>query len=437
MSNSLKSFYSHLEKISCRGVKPGLERMAKALQILQHPEEKLKFIHIAGTNGKGSTCSLLAQYLATSGYSVGLTLSPHVFDYRERIQYYERVSSNGCHPGLDPGSPSENLDPAIESQDDNFARLISEKDLLDCHNELRTALPDDLLLTYYEWSILLAIWFFSKKEFDVIILETGMGGRWDATNIFSSFLSGITTVGLDHMQYLGETKLDILREKQEIIKRGSQFLFGPNDSELIAEVKGHCSLQNASFHHADDYEDQWLSSRNQIPFSKFHGPAYYDQNLKFVFALGEILKTLGYHMSWEKFMAVEKFALPPARFQKISDDPKIYIDGAHNEEALKNLKKYMDESFQGQYNLLFGCLNDRDFESLAQIIATCDGENHWVRFEVGSRSPVYERENFGGVEGHVVSLNESLKRKIQESDKPVLVCGSLYLCSQFYNFWRC
>lgn len=416
MSDGLKSFFADLERFSYRGVKPGLERTQIALRLLGHPQKKLKIIHIAGTNGKGSVSSLIAQFLAVSGHATGLSLSPHILDYRERAQFY-----------------------APDSRQPKEARpqLIPEDELLATHARLKAVIPDDLGLTYFEWSIVLALEFFASRGFEFAVMETGMGGRFDATNACDSILSGITTIGLDHMKELGATKELILGEKLEIAKAGSDFLFGPPEAGFVSKAKEHCLARGARYHHVDDFRADWEVAfpANTAPFR--HKPDYFYENFVFAYSLAKILSEQGVTMDLAALPKLKAYHLPKARCQELSKNPKIILDGAHNEAALKNLKIFLDREFPEGYDLVFGCLSDRDFDALVQIIVPENGDKYWAHFDAGPRTP--SKDDYFAVQkkigGEIVELNDAFKAKLLSATRPVIVCGSLYLCAQFYDLW--
>lgn len=411
MTGGLDDFYRFLESIADRGVRPGLERIAKAFDYLDHPERKIPVIHVAGTNGKGSSSTLVTQLLAKNGYRVGLSLSPHVRDWRERIQFWDKNTAGGA--------------------------FISEADLVSVHAALRDKIPDDLGLTYFEWSIALAVTAFARFGCDFMVLETGMGGRWDATNICPAIVSGVTTVGLDHMAQLGATREAICGEKIRIAKPGADFLFGPDDPDLIALAKRHCKDVGATFHSVADADPVLRAAVSGHPFFTKR-PSYYRDNMLFALGLGRLVARRGFRVSFDSFLAQTEFALPPARCEKISDQPVIYLDGAHNEPALAALKSYALSHWGDDYDLVFGCLGDRDMPHLAGIIASPKGANYWVRFDGGARASsemaYHETERrYGGL---IMNCDVSLRDRLSHSRKTVLVCGSFYLCAQFRDFWN-
>ncbi len=408
MPEDLKSFIHYLEVISDRGVRSGLERMREAVALLGHPEEQYPIIHLAGTNGKGTTCQFIAQMLSASGYKVGLTLSPHVDDYRERIQ--------------------------ISNPDGGFDH-IPPSDLLQAHDLLLQKLPPELGLTYFEWGILLAYVFFAMQKVDFAVVETGMGGRWDASNVTAhSAVSGITSIGLDHQEYLGDSLQKILNEKLQIIKSHSDFVFDPDDPALSEQARQHCTAVGARFHSVPELSRRFEEA---LPFRWDHEKRFFREHLLFSLAVGRCLEGQGYRIDYGKFLS-QDLILPPSRLEVISTRPHIIRDGAHNEPALLRLRAYLEETIRGDYDLVFGCLNTRDFMKLAGIIRP-SGQCYWARFDAGQRTTednVYQQvqKAYGG---EVVALEAAFRERLlkRDEDRPIVVCGSFYLCAQFKKMW--
>jgi len=406
-----------MDRISYRGVRPSLDRIAEAARILGSPQNNYKIIHIAGTNGKGTVCHFISQLLAKSGYKVGMTLSPHVHDFRERIQ--------------------------IAANEDQKLNLISETDLLKTHEQLLLQIPESLNLTYYEWGMLLALQYFSEQQVEFAVVETGLGGRWDGSNICQSILSGITTIGYDHMQQLGDTKEKIVIEKLQIVNAESDFLFGPDEESLVILAKERCLDVGAKFWRLCDPPlsmDFGAASFDSGRLDqKFQKNSYLRENLKFALALGKILEQRGFAINFDKFLNEKNFSLPPARLEVICDDPHILLDGAHNEPGILALKQYLKSNYQDDYDLVFGCLNDRPFLKLARMIQS-KHQNYWVRFDAGLRTTndsIYE-EIHQQLGGEVEDLSPEFITKIirQKSRRPIVVCGSFYLCAQFYHQFK-
>lgn len=423
MSEHYADFESYLQKISYLGIKPGLERITAALEKLGSPHKELRVIHIAGTNGKGSVCHLLTQLLATSGFSVGLNISPHIVNYRERIQIYDHDRAS---PPLNVrGGSGRGYGVSC------FPRSISETELLETHSCIQKSLKGDFGLTFFEYTTLLALVFFARQKVDFVVLETGMGGRWDATNVCNSVLSGITMIGFDHMAVLGDTLPKILAEKLQIIKKGSCFLCGIDQPELVEQAKFFCAAQEAGYHHVSEFYRQ-LGDVFDVASQNLDRPEGFRNNLFFTLALGQILTSLGFNLDLKKFAALPHKYFPPARYEILHDTPPVIVDGAHNEPGLKMLAKYFRQTQGRSYDLFFGCLADRDAEDLAALIVPAQGDIFWMIFDGGPRSPdvahyARSQKNFGG---KILSVDSTLKEKLSDGTRPKLICGSLYLCAE-------
>jgi dihydrofolate synthase/folylpolyglutamate synthase len=399
-------FDDFLLRITERGMRKGLDGMHEALERLGHPERAYPIIHVAGTNGKGSTCTFTAQLLKAAGQKVGLTLSPHVNDYRERVQ--------------------------VDGQ------LIPEADLLALHSELIKHLPDNLGLTYFEWTTLLALSYFRAQKVDYAILETGMGGRWDATNACPAILTGITTIGLDHTVILGDTLDKILREKLAIIKEAPDCLFGPQEKALIEIAKEECAQKPTRLTLMSEWQDIQHDLCMQIPQANSL-TSYLKDNLSFALSLICLLHKQGRLPHPQTFLSHVKLSPPPARLAYFPGPPPILIDAAHNHDGLLALKAEVTRRFGDAYTLIFGCLNDRNFAELAGLICS-KSQNYWARLEAGHRSTpettyTHITQLYGG---ETIDLNESFinNQWLATQINPIVVCGSFSLCGPFLNMWR-
>lgn len=406
MSSDLSAFYSFMNDLAGRGMYAGLDHMQEAVAALGHPEKNFRIVHVAGTNGKGSSCTFLAQILSRSSFRVGLTLSPHVFDFSERIQT----------AGIAGAALS----------------AIRSDDLVKLHATVSRKLPPDLLLTYFEYSILLALQYFADAKVDIAIIETGLGGRLDATNVCESMLTAITTIGLDHVQILGPTRQDILREKLAIIKSSPHFLFGPSDPDLRAMAREYARGCGSIFHTVDEFFPQPADIK--CPLS-----GYLKNNWLFALSLAKILQLQGLKICEPALACSPDLQVPPARLQVLSRNPLIILDGAHNADGLTALKSYLDATFPEGYDLIFGCLSDRDFLGLAQIIRSSH-DNIWAGFPSPDRETpdeVFQRAvlALGGVFQRV---NDEFIRDFAylPHHRPTVVCGSFYLCLAFERAWH-
>ncbi|MDB5053467.1 MAG: folC [Bacilli bacterium] len=316
------------------GIKPGLGRMEKLMERLDHPERRLKFIHVAGTNGKGSTCAFLSEVLLQSGYDVGTFTSPYIEKYTSRLQY------NGQH--------------------------IPEADLLRLCNLLKPhvdAVAETELgsPTMFEVSTALAILYFSTVTYpDFVVWETGLGGRLDSTNIVNPIISVITNIGHDHMEILGETIEKVTAEKAGIIKAGVPVVSAVEQPEAIHVLEQVCSEKQTTLYLLNrQFHSKAISSQlNQQEFD-FHGP--------FRKLLGQKIALNGAHQVKNAVVALmtlevlrQYYAVIvdddillralyetkwPGRLEMVSEQPRILLDGAHNPEGAETLANALRQTY--------------------------------------------------------------------------------------------
>jgi len=310
------------------GIKPGLKRMEYMMECLEHPHRRLKFIHVAGTNGKGSTCAYLTNVLIKSGYVVGSFTSPYITKYTDRIQ---------CN-GED----------------------IPEETLMDIVNQLKP-IADELALTElgaptsFEITTTLALVYFARYAYpDFVVMETGLGGRLDCTNIIFPIVSVITNIGHDHMDILGNTLEEIAMEKAGIIKSGVPVVSSVEQPELIELLEGTAkNKQSKLYQLGKDYEYQLNDVRiNQLTFS-FAGPfrkinplvislngEHQAKNAAVaVMALEVLRQYYAVIIDDENLLAGLVEAEWPGRLEMVQKNPRILIDGAHNPEGAETLAK--------------------------------------------------------------------------------------------------
>ena len=193
--------FPSFQKVGAGAYKPGIANMEFADQMMGHPHRKYKIVHVAGTNGKGSTSSMIASALAAAGYKVGLYTSPHILDFRERMRVIEPVMSSEAEDRVEKST----------------CRYISKQEVWDFVQQWNDTF-DHLDMSFFEITTLMALSWFADQQVDYVVLETGLGGRLDSTNIVNPVLSVITNIGLDHCDMLGETLPEIAFEKAGIIK---------------------------------------------------------------------------------------------------------------------------------------------------------------------------------------------------------------------------
>lgn len=333
------------------GIRPGLERMNLLMERLNHPHRRLKFIHVAGTNGKGSVCAYLTSVLRKCGYDVGTFTSPYITSYANRFQY------NG--------------------QD------IADEDLLRLANRLKP-LSEELAatewgpLTMFEVTTALAILYYGTVTFpDYVVWETGMGGRLDVTNIVNPIVSVITNIGHDHMDLLGPTLSDVAFEKAGIIKPGVPVVSAVTQPETIDVIRRTADSKQATLYLlGEKFRRETISvSENETSFS-FEGPfraigpltislngAHQVTNAAVAVMTLEVLRQY-YALILEDDALAEglKETEWPGRLEMVSREPRILLDGAHNPEGMKALAETLRDVYS--------------YDSLNMMIAMMPNKNH-------------------------------------------------------------
>ena len=403
------------------GIKPGLERIIKMMAYVGNPQDKLKFVHVAGTNGKGSTSTMLASILTNSGYKTGLFTSPYVIDFRERFM--------------------------VDGE------MISEEEFAEIMTKVRTV--NDLLeksgcsLTQFELITAVALLWFVQKECDVVVLECGLGGRLDSTNVIKNPLcSVITKISLDHTDILGDTVEKIAAEKAGIIKPGCPVVLAPNQQKgAVSVIEKKCAELGSPLvvSGMDTVTVKTiLPTASEVIYGGFRfmvplaGP-HQVENAVTAINVARELNERGLRISDDKIMAGIAKAKIPARFEIISHAPLVVVDGAHNPDGIGALCRSIDSLLDGRSIVgIIGMLRDKEYESaLAQIIprfemvltVTPDSPRALSAKELAACA-----EQFAG-EGVSVKPIDSLKKAaslaldMDDEATAVVVCGSLYLAS--------
>jgi dihydrofolate synthase/folylpolyglutamate synthase len=310
------------------GQKLGLETMRYLLELLDNPQRELRFIHLAGTNGKGSVAAMCHSVLTAAGYRTGLYTSPHLVSFCERFQINGRAI-----PEVDVVRLVAQLKPVLE-------RVAA-------HPEFRQP-------TFFEAVTALALLYFREQNADIIAWETGLGGRLDATNVVTPLVSVITNIGFDHMQYLGETLAQIAAEKSGIIKPGAPVVTATTDLDALAVIRGRAALLQCPVTvvgEASEYVTP-LVGRHQVV------------NCATAVAA---LRATGLPIpepAMREGLATTKW---PGRFHTVG---KCILDGAHNADAARQLAATLREQFPDtQLRLILGVLRDKNYGEMCRILA--------------------------------------------------------------------
>jgi dihydrofolate synthase / folylpolyglutamate synthase len=335
--SSTRTSLAYFDSLAPSTIKLGLERVEAALSRLGRPERQFPAVHVAGTNGKGSTCAFVGHALAQR-YRVGLYTSPHLESPTERIRLQ--------------GTP---LDEAT------FAHGIES---------LRAALGDDHGLTYFEFGTVLALWQFAQSRVDIAVVETGLGGRLDATRGCSPIVSVITPIGFDHMEWLGSTLPAIATEKAGIVRAGVPLVAAKGSPEVEhvfiktgvpLKLEGRdFSMQTGTF---TGSQWQWSGLRKGLSGS------HQWQNAGLALATLEVLEEKGFSIGESEIRLALAETRWPGRFERFAGPPDIILDGAHNPHGVEALLSALGEEVSAPVHLVFGVFADKAWREMIERLA--------------------------------------------------------------------
>lgn len=402
---------------------PGLERIEALCNLVGNPQDKLRFVHVGGTNGKGSTCSMIAGMLQNAGYKTGLFTSPYVIDFRERIQIDGEM--------IDPdelGSIVEELIP-----------LVAELD------------KQEITPTEFEVLTVVALVYYQRHNCDFVVLEVGLGGLCDSTNIIKNpEVCVITSVSYDHTHILGETIEEIAFQKSGIIKENTSVVVYPQPFEEAQQIIIKTAKEKNCRIYAVD-EDLINPVESDMSGSVF---SYKDYTVKVslvgahqlynaatAFEAGIALIERGVNLTVENILFGIENAHIAARTQIVSKKPLVLIDGGHNPDGVAALCKNLVTVFSGKsVTAIVGMMADKDISESAKLLAPlCDKiltvtVDNPRSMKADGLKEIFERYNSDvtAFDNLGSALNEVIG-KIGENEM-LLICGSLYLASEAENF---
>jgi dihydrofolate synthase/folylpolyglutamate synthase len=337
-----KDVIEYLHQLETFGMKLGLENIARILSYLNNPHKSYPCIHIAGTNGKGSTAAIMESILAASGYRVGLYTSPHLIDFRERIRI------NG--------------------------RVIDQKFVAEFFSDMKEKF-DEYNPTYFEATTALAFQYFQEEKVDLAVIETGLGGRFDSTNVLTPVASVITNIEYEHTKHLGNDLAKIAFEKAGIIKNGTPCVTATANIDARRIIRQACKQKKSNLISIFD-ETQWviqdISDRNTEMDIFTRSQKYYNLRLSLpgrhqlenaicAIVAAEQAEPLGIKLTTTGAVLGFRDVKWPGRLQKISKNPEVILDVGHNPAAMKALVEYFREFYNDRYIIsVFGILSDKD-----------------------------------------------------------------------------
>jgi len=415
-----------------------LERMHAFLQELGNPHIGLNVIHVAGSKGKGSTCAITANILRHAGYCVGLYTSPHLIDVKERIRVFNRRSSLVARR-------SENFEGAIETEE--FIELIDKirpaAEKFRDHKELGK-------LSFFEILTACAFLYFREKAVDFAVLETGLGGRLDATNVTMPLVCGITNISLEHTDKLGDSLEAIAREKAGIIKNCRSVVSASQEKEVKDVIEEVCREKKVRLHEiGKDIRYSIIKSDENDQIFNLDGPGYSYKDLE-LNLLGRhqvenaaiaisMLKGMDVKIDEEAIRSGLDRVFWPGRLQVVQKGPYLILDGAQNVASIKRVLSAIKEILC--YNKLiciFGISSDKDIEGVASeldkasdVVILTESRNE------RAKEPICLKENFSRASVELTSsVEEALMLGLKTAGKEdlILVTGSLYVVGEAFNF---
>lgn len=407
------------EKVGAKAYKPGLQTTETLDEHFGHPHRQFKSIHIAGTNGKGSCSHTLAAILQSEGYKVGLFTSPHLVDFRERIRV------NG--------------------------ECISEQYIIDFVKEERSFF-EPLHPSFFELTTALAFKYFAEQKVDIAIIEVGLGGRLDCTNIITPILSIITNISKDHTQFLGNTLADIAGEKAGIIKPGVPVIIGEDLPETRSVFQQKAQKENSPIIFAQDENQQEVQKAEHIngkmeyttrTWGKLTGELCGDYQAKNMNTILNAVKYLtlvknkGTSIKYGISHVTELTGLM-GRWQKIQDKPLVICDTGHNVGGWQYLAPQIKAQACRQLRIVFGMVDDKDVTTVMKMLPK-DAIYYWTQATTKRAIKVEKIAELGtslGLNGNVYpSVNKAFKAAQADAaeDDFIFVGGSSYIVADFLS----
>ena len=419
--NYLFSRLPMYSRVGAAAYKPNLDNTIELCAILDNPQNKFKTVHVAGTNGKGSVSHMLAAVMQTAGYRTGLYTSPHLKDFRERIKV------NG--------------------------KMIDKKFVINFTEEIQSMISK-LEPSFFELTVAMAFDFFAHEKVDIAIIETGLGGRLDSTNIIIPELSIITNIGWDHMNILGDSLDKIAREKAGIIKAGVPVVVGEELPETKPIFVSIANEKKSPLVFANDtrtvlnwsWEDHNLVLEVAEPHHTDHkkytldlGGIYQAKNLVTVLAASSTLQSLDWKISEQHIKTglkqVKKLTGLHGRWEIIHSQPLVVLDVAHNPEGIRQLLQQIEITEHHDLHIIMGMVNDKD---ITTVLAEMPQQATYYFTKAQIPRALDEQElakkgNATGLSGaHYPDINTALKTALVKAGKQdmIVVCGSVFLVGE-------
>lgn len=400
------------EKIGAKAYKPGLQTTFALDDLFGHPHQKYKTIHIAGTNGKGSSSHTLAAILQSQGYKVGLYTSPHLVDFRERIRV------NG--------------------------ECVPEQYVIDFVEENR-AFFEPLHPSFFELTTAMALKYFAEQKVDYAVIEVGLGGRLDCTNIITPILSIITNISFDHTQFLGNTLAEIAGEKAGIIKPGVPVVIGEYLPETRPVFENKAKAENAPILFAQDFDVTRLENSEPSDVDMELKGSYQERNKKTILTALHILRqklAISDEAIREGFAHVCELTGLRGRWEKLNDAPLTICDTGHNLAGWSYLAPQINAVKAETKHIVFGMVDDKDVAHVLQLLKEMLENRvkyYWTQPSTKRAIPVEKLSELGlklGLHGETYhSVKEAYNAALENAEKGdfVFVGGSSYVVADLLS----
>jgi len=406
-------------RIGAAAIKKDLDNTIALCAALQNPHTKFPSIHIAGTNGKGSVSHMLASVLQKAGYKTGLYTSPHLKDFRERI----RIN----------GIP------------------VEEKEVIDFITSNHT-LIETIEPSFFELTVAMAFHVFAKEKVDIAVIETGLGGRLDSTNIITPRLSVITNIGFDHMQMLGHTLPEIAFEKAGIIKPDIPVVIGellPETKSVFEKKADECRsdllFAEENFSVVSCKQKEFLSIEVKDKENSIHTydldlkGSYQQKNLLTVLQAIDVLKNQGWNISEEilreGLKTVQQNTGLAGRWQIVQHQPQVIMDVAHNTDGIQQMVTQLKETHHHQLHIVMGMVSDKDVSSVLNLLPK-DAVYYFTKAQIPRAMNEVQLQSLASTYGlnghHFENVNIAINTALKQADKDdlIIICGSVFVVGE-------
>lgn len=395
---------------------PSLDAMRFFMDKLNHPEKELKFIHIAGTNGKGAVTEMISNILLNSGYKVGKFMSPHLIRYNERIQINNKEITNKEMEEI-----IIKLDPLVKEYNSKGKGNV----------------------TLFELETTMAILYFANKNCDIVVLEVGLGGLYDCTNIVYPIVSIITSIGYDHMKFLGNTLEEIAFQKAGIIKQYSKTIFMSQSESVDNVIIERCKEENNKLFLVNKEEIKnysYTEKYQKFDYKEFKNIEINLKGISQIYNACIALETVNvlkekYNIKEEIIRKSLKNVIHRGRFEKINNNPTVIYEGAHNEPAINNFINSVDMYYKNNKKVyIISILKSKDYKTILKLLVKND-ENIYI-FTCGNDKERYtdaeilkdEAQKSGAKNLFTMELEEAIKMSLEKYiDYIIFAVGSFYV----------